>query len=188
MDIETSPVIHYSETMNGESCHITVIPPEDQRKPHQLQSLLDCISIREQVFIEEQQVPRMIEQDGKDNESGHVLMWFQGMPIGTLRFRRTDEGVKLERIALLQRFRGRHLGKLLIREGVRAVRMSGFSETVYLHAQQQASSLYASLGFRETGERTIEADIPHVTMRLEPTYEIPMLEQDPDNPPCTAPS
>ena len=170
--------------MNAESCHITVIPLGDRRKPHELQSLLDCIAIRELVFVEEQHVPLMIEQDGKDNESGHVLMWIKGAPVGTLRFRSTGEGVKLERIAILREFRGKHLGTLLIREGVRAARMSGLSGTIHLHAQQQAASIYASLGFIETGEHTVEADIPHVTMALDAAPEANLLERAPDNVSC----
>ena len=184
MSIESSPHTRYSIDMSSDSCHITVIPLGNQRKPHELQSLLDCIAIREMVFVEEQHVPIMVEQDGKDNESGHVLMWFKGAPVGTLRFRDTNQGVKLERIAILKEFRGRHLGKLLIREGVRAARMNGLSGTIFLHAQQQAAALYASLGFKETGERTIEANISHVTMHLGSAAEATLLEMDPDKTPC----
>lgn len=165
--------------MSPESCHITVIPLAGQRQPHELQSLLDCITIRERVFIEEQHVPLAIEQDGKDNESGHLLLWIQGVPVGTIRFRQTEEGVKLERLAVLKEFRGRHLGKLLVRESLRAVRMSGLTDPVYLHAQLQAAPLYASLGFTETGEKTVEADMPHVTMRINTQAEGSLLDLDP---------
>ncbi|MEA5031061.1 MAG: GNAT family N-acetyltransferase [Sphaerochaeta sp.] len=165
--------------MKQKECHITVIPIEDQRQPFAMQSLLDCIAIREQVFIEEQKVPIGIEQDGKDNESGHVLLWIQGAPVGTLRFRQTEEGVKLERIAVLKPYRGRHLGKLLIREGLRAVRMSGATAQIYLHAQQHAAPFYHSMGFIETGEHTIEAGIPHVTMRIPLEAEDRFIDSDP---------
>lgn len=165
--------------MKQKECHITVIPIENQRQPFAMQSLLDCIAIREQVFIEEQQVPIGIEQDGKDNESGHVLLWIQGTPVGTLRFRQTEEGVKLERIAVLKPYRGRHLGKLLIREGLRAVRMSGATAQIYLHAQQHAAPFYHSMGFIETGEHTIEAGIPHVTMRIPLEAEDRFIDSDP---------
>lgn len=165
--------------MMQKECHITVIPIEKQHQPFALQVLLDCIAIREQVFVEEQQVPISIEQDGKDNESGHVLLWIQGVPVGTLRFRQTTEGMKLERIAVLKPYRGRHLGKLLIREGLRAVRMSGSTDPVYLHAQQHAALFYHSLGFVETGEQTTEAGIPHVTMKIPLEAEDRFIDSDP---------
>jgi predicted GNAT family N-acyltransferase len=172
-------ISHYSDGMNSADCHVVIIPLSDQRKPYELQSLLDCIAIRERVFIEEQQVPQDIEQDGKDSESGHVLLWSEGIPAGTLRFRVTDEGIKMERIAVLPELRGRHLGKLLIREGLRAVRMNGLDQQIYIHAQQQASSFYASLGFEETGEHTVEAGILHTTMCITSEKEHALLETDP---------
>ena len=170
--------------MIQQECHITVIPIGEQRQPFALQSLLDCITIREQVFIKEQQVPISIEQDGKDNESGHVLLWIQEVPVGTLRFRETDEGVKLERIAVLKEYRGRHLGKLLVREGLRAVRMNGLTGSMYLHAQEYAIAFYASLGFTENGERTVEAGIPHVTMQISSETENELIDIDPHDLPC----
>lgn len=170
--------------MSVSECHITVIPFGEQRQPYELQSLLDCLAIREQVFIIEQNVPMSIEQDGKDNESGHVLLWSQDIPVGTLRFRETPEGVKLERIAVLKEFRGQHLGKLLIREGIRAARMIGTTAPIYIHAQEQAAAFYASLGFKETDEHTIEADIPHVTMGISEESEIKLLDTDTHKLPC----
>lgn len=166
--------------MSTTECHITVIPYGELRKPHEMQSLLDCLAIRERVFIEEQKVPMAVEQDGRDNESGHVLLWVQGTPVGTLRFRKTEAGVKLERIAVLREYRGHHFGKLLVREGVRAARMKGSTEPVYLHAQQQTTPFYASMGFVETGERTVEAEIPHVTMTLPSETEERLLTEDVD--------
>ena len=143
--------------MQTPDCHIVIIPTGTQRQPVELQSLLDCITIRERVFVEEQQVPLAIEQDGRDNE----------------------EGIKLERIAILKEFRGRHLGKLLIREGIRAVRMSSLEGPIYIHAQQQAASFYASLGFIENGEHTVEANIDHTTMFISVEQECQLLETDP---------
>ena len=170
--------------MNVSECHITVIPFGKQRQPYELQSLLDCLAIREQVFIIEQKVPMHIEQDGKDNESGHVLLWSQDVPVGTLRFRETPEGVKMERIAVLKEYRGLHLGKLLIREGIRAARMVGTTASIYIHAQEQAAPFYASIGFTATDEHTIEADIPHVTMRISEEAETKLLDTDTHTLPC----
>lgn len=165
--------------MQTTDCHVVIIPQGPQRQPYELQSLLDCIAIREQVFITEQHVPIGIEQDGKDSECGHILLWTEGVPVGTLRFRTTDSGIKLERIAVLKEYRGRHLGKLLIREGIRAVRMNNLEGQIYIHAQEQASSFYASIGFEEIGEHTVEADIPHTTMYIPYEQESRLLDSDP---------
>ena len=159
--------------------HIMILPLGVPRKPYEMQSLIDCMTIRERVFIQEQQVPQEIDQDGKDGESAHVLLWHEDKPIGTLRYRITEEGVKMERIAILKEYRGRHLGRLLIREGLRAIRMNELHQNIYIHAQEHAGPFYTALGFRETGERTVEAGIAHITMRISAEQEQTLLDCDP---------
>ena len=74
-------------------------------------------------------------------------------PCGTARWRRTSNGVKLERFAVLADFRGKGVGKAL----VKAVLDDVFSqqpepiERIYLHAQVTAMPLYAGFGFVSVG-------------------------------------
>lgn len=153
-------------------------PCKEKRKPQEMQILLESLSIREKVFIEEQGVPRNIEQDGRDNESGHVVLWVGDVPAGTSRFRETEEGIKLERLALLPQFRKKHLGRLLLIESIRAIRMASLTKRIYLHAQQQALPFYTASYFEATEEHTVEGGIPHVTMFLPIENEEELLEQD----------
>ncbi len=128
--------------------------------------LLDCLYIREQVFCDEQHVPLSIEQDGKDSECIHILLWVQDLPVGTMRIRTTDSGVKLERIAVLTDYRGLQYGKLMVREGIKTARSTGKIGIIYLHAQKKATGFYENMGFVSTGEDLMEAGIAHVTMLL----------------------
>ncbi|MHC1691422.1 MAG: GNAT family N-acetyltransferase [Sphaerochaetaceae bacterium] len=166
--------------MNNPECHITVIPYGELRQNHERHLLLDCLNIREQVFCEEQGVSYLIDQDGKDNESGHILLWDQDTPIGTLRFRKTGEGLKLERIAVLKPFRGLHYGKALVIAGIQAARNAGNTEPVYLHAQKPACEFYLGMGFTIEGETFMEAEIPHVLMRLSAEAESALLATSTD--------
>ena len=152
--------------MHQTDYHITLIPYGTAMQEQKRQLFLDCLNIREQVFCIEQQVPFTIEQDGKDVESAHVLLWVQDLPVGTLRYRKTDFGLKFERIAILREYRGLHYGKTLLREGIRLAREDGNQSRIYLHSQLSAKEFYAKIGFAPEGNQMIEAGIAHIMMYL----------------------
>ena len=105
--------------------------------------------------------------DGLEDVSDHVIMRKGGRTIGCARIRRTGSSIKLERVALLEEFRGIGLGSMLMRYIVeRAVEMG--SGKIYLHSQCIASNFYARFGFRPEGEIFQEADIDHIMMVYDP--------------------
>ena len=141
---------------------ITVLPISN---PADLQS---AFAIRRQVFVEEQHVDAREEYDEFEESSTHFLARADGTPCGTARWRRTSNGVKLERFAVLADFRGLGVGKAL----VRAVLDDVFSqqpepiERIYLHAQVAAMPLYAGFSFVPVGPMFEEAGIQHYKMVL----------------------
>ena len=147
-------------------CHITVIHTGLAHDADMRQFLLECLNIREQVFCEEQHIEFGIEQDGKDNESGHILLWYQNIPVGTMRYRQTDEGIRLERLSVLSPYRGLQYGKLLIQAGIRAARDEHLEGQIYLHAQVSALPFYHKLGFIDFGDEFSEGGIAHRNMFL----------------------
>ncbi len=130
--------------------------------------LESAFAIRRQVFVEEQQVSAREEYDEFEDSSTHFLARADGSPCGTARWRRTSNGVKLERFAVLAAYRGLGVGKAL----VRAVLDDVFSqqpepiERIYLHAQVTAMPLYAGFGFVPVGPMFEEAGIQHYKMVL----------------------
>jgi predicted GNAT family N-acyltransferase len=128
-----------------------------------------AFSIRRAVFVEEQRVSADEEYDEYESTSTHFLArTSDGTPCGTARWRRTSEGVKMERFAVLRECRGKGVGKAL----VRTVLDSIFSEQpepierIYLHAQVTAMPLYAGFGFVPVGPMFDEAGIQHYKMVL----------------------
>ena len=127
-----------------------------------------AFAIRRQVFVEEQQVSAREEYDEFEENSTHFLARADGTPCGTARWRRTSNGVKLERFAVLAPFRGLGVGKAL----VKAVLDDVFSqqpepiERIYLHAQVTAMPMYAGFGFVSVGPMFEEAGIQHYKMVL----------------------
>ncbi|AEV29198.1 putative acyltransferase [Sphaerochaeta pleomorpha str. Grapes] len=122
--------------------------------------LSECQAIRKTVFIEGQDVAPEIDLDGLDTSCAHLLLLLGEKPAATLRIRKTAEGTKLERVAVLQEFRGHNYGKLLVQCAL------ALSEPpVYIHAQVPSEGFYKNLGFTvEDPTIFYEANIPHRTM------------------------
>lgn len=141
---------------------LTVFPVTDSA------DLDAAYAIRRRVFVEEQHVPAEDEYDEFETTSKHFLARVDGVPAGTARWRRTSNGVKMERFAVLSEFRGAGVGKALVRTVLDSVfsQLPEPIESIYLHAQLTAMPLYAGFGFVPTGPQFDECGILHYKMIL----------------------
>jgi predicted GNAT family N-acyltransferase len=123
-------------------------------------------TIRTEVFVVEQLVDEEEEYDLYEATARHFLAFLEGEPAGTARWRQTEKGFKLERFAVLQRFRGKGIGKALVNAVLSEVipQAKAAGKPIYLHAQVQALPFYAGLGFAPYGELFEEANIVHQAM------------------------
>ena len=128
-------------------------------------ALREAFRIREEVFIGEQDCPPEEEFDGFDEEAVHFIAYFSDEPAGTSRYRITGKGVKLERFAVLQKFRGKGVGKKLMEACLSKVAATFQPGTLlYLHAQLNAMPLYVRYDFQKVGNKFVEAGIEHLEM------------------------
>ena len=111
----------------------------------------------------DQNVPEEIEMDEFDKVAKHVLAYWKKSPVGTARWRYTEQGVKLERFAVLKDYRKMGIGEALVKFILNQVESA---ETVYLNAQESVIQFYKKFSFECIGERFFEADIPHKQMVL----------------------
>ncbi|MFV8782700.1 GNAT family N-acetyltransferase [Microbulbifer sp. SA54] len=116
--------------------------------------------IRQQVFIEEQQVPADLEWDEHETSAQHFLVFHNDKPVGTGRI--TGDG-KIGRMAVLADARGLGAGLQLLQFICHFACVEG-QQSVYLNAQRHAEPFYAKAGFVAEGETFMEAGIPHVRM------------------------
>lgn len=123
----------------------------------------DAFHIRKAVFVEEQGVPLADEFDEHDTYAEHILVYFEGQPVGTGRMRVVDEQVKLERICLLTPYRKYGLGKLIIGTLEQLAREKGMTKAK-LHGQTHAEVFYQKLGYETKSPVFMEDGIPHVLM------------------------
>ncbi|KRA44603.1 acetyltransferase [Pseudoxanthomonas sp. Root630] len=125
-------------------------------------TLDDLRRVRDVVFIEEQGVPRDLEQDALDPLCHHVIARDpHGAPIGTARL---TPDHRIGRMGVLSAWRGRGVGEALLLALLAEARQRQWP-TVSLHAQVDAERFYARHGFLPEGERFVEAGIEHQGMR-----------------------
>lgn len=122
-------------------------------------------SIRDEVFVREQSVPVELEFEN-EGSSVHFLLWVDRRPVGCGRYRRTVDGFKLERIAVLRSDRGKGNGRAIVDGLVEEVRTKG-GTSIYLNSQTSVRGFYERSGFKPVGDEFLEAGIWHIKMVLE---------------------
>ncbi|CAM5203409.1 putative GNAT family N-acyltransferase OS=Ureibacillus acetophenoni OX=614649 GN=SAMN05877842_113120 PE=4 SV=1 [Ureibacillus acetophenoni] len=133
------------------------------------EDLETAFSIRKEVFVKEQGVPLSDEFDQFDHLDStckHILVFYNGQPVGTGRLRIVEEYGKLERICVLQEFRQFGLGKNIVQSLEEIAKTQGVSK-VKLHGQKHAEGFYQKLGYQTASDIFMEDGIPHILMTKE---------------------
>lgn len=115
------------------------------------------------VFVREQGVPREIELDRDDRLAVHFLARLRGKPVGTARVVLRGGTAKIGRMAVLKRYRGKGIGRALLRRALVFASRRG-AHRIFLHAQLPVVGFYEKLGFFAVGPVFEEAGIPHRRM------------------------
>ena len=131
------------------------------KKVTEPEELKTVFAIRREVFVDEQNCPPELEWEN-ENVSHHFLVTLNGEPAGASRWRKTDKGYKLERFAVLKKFRGKGVGQELVKAVL--TDLPADAQYVYLHAQLDAVPLYEKFNFVKTGPQFEEAGIQHFKM------------------------
>jgi len=135
------------------------------------EQLQQCLDIRMEVFVREQQVDASLEVDEFDQSPEactHMLLLVDGQPAATGRMRpyeNANSTMKLQRIAVLKPMRGTGAGKAIVLGLEEQAKKLGFAYTL-LDAQCQAEVFYQKLGYVTISPETfLDAGIPHVRMK-----------------------
>ena len=119
------------------------------------------LSIRRQVFIEGLNIPENIEIDKNEDKAKYVLAKVDGTPAGTARWRKTEEGFKLERFAVLNKFQQMGIGRKMTEFIIKQIPNQ---EKIYLYSQDTAIGFYEKIGFISVESPFEEAGIKHQKM------------------------
>lgn len=126
--------------------------------------LRDAFSIRKKVFVEEQQVPIEIEIDEHEQTAAHFVLYDFEKPAGAGRFRILDGQGKVERICVLQEYRGKGAGIQIMAKIEEYAKKLPVKE-VFLNSQSYAVPFYEKLGYIVTSDEFLDAGIPHRKMK-----------------------
>jgi predicted GNAT family N-acyltransferase len=125
--------------------------------------LEEAFAIRYEVFVNEQNCPPELEIEHNDTTT-HFLATIDNVPAGAARWRKTNHGFKLERFAVLQKYRGMGVAQALVKAVLDDLPKQG--DYIYLHSQSHAAGLYDKLGFEKVGAEFEEAGMKHYKMVL----------------------
>jgi len=143
---------------------IEFIQPPYKTPSKEYRQFQQILAIRKEVFVVGQNVDPAIDQDGKDSELEHFLIMRGKEAAGCLRFRPLDNStVKLERIAILSKFRGLGFGKKLVQAAAAEAGRRNY-RNLTMYAQYYLLDYYGNLGFSAVGEPFYEANIKHIKM------------------------
>lgn len=118
-------------------------------------------SVRSEVFIIEQNIPKELEWDDMDAHCLHAVATnASGVAVGTGRL--LPDG-HIGRMAVRSIARGLGVGGQLLQSLMQAAQHRG-DKRVVLSAQIRAKGFYARYGFTVVGQEYMEAGIPHITM------------------------
>ena len=122
-------------------------------------------NIRCEVFVIGQNCPEDIEWEFEE-ESTHFLVYDNGEAVATARHRKTKNGYKLERFAVLEAERGKNYGNIVLKAILSD--LADFNGLIYMHAQIQVLPFYEKEGFIKEGSLFEEAGIMHYKMIYKP--------------------
>ncbi|MCJ8209975.1 GNAT family N-acetyltransferase [Mucilaginibacter sp. RS28] len=122
-----------------------------------------AFAVRYEVFVEGQGVPVSLEMEF-NGVSTHFLATVDDIPAGAARWRQTENGYKLERFAVLDKYRGQGVAQAMVKAVLADI--PDDDKPVYLNSQLQAVSLYEKFNFEKSGPEFEEAGIRHYKMVL----------------------
>lgn len=125
----------------------------------------DALSIREKVFIKEQNVDVALEIDGEDDQRWHIVGYLNEQPVATSRVYFIKPNVlKIQRVAVSKAVRGQHIGLQLMQNVEKWAIEQGAKELI-LSAQDTVIPFYEKLGFNIANEvGYMDANVPHHDM------------------------
>jgi predicted GNAT family N-acyltransferase len=113
---------------------------------HGFDDMLSVVAIRAAVYMGEQGCPYEEEFDGNDFSGTHMIGRIGATPAGCLRIRYFGEFAKIERVAVLERFRHRGLARRMVSAAASLCAEKGFTQ-LYAHAQKRLLPFWIGLGF-----------------------------------------
>lgn len=122
------------------------------------------LALREEVFIQEQNVPFDDEHDGKDQNATHLISVQGNEVVGVLRILWLEPHAKIGRFAVKKSMRNQGVGSRLFQFALSFIEQQG-QENIMLEAQIDRVAFYEEFGFESYGKEYMDAGIKHLAMK-----------------------
>lgn len=131
-----------------------------------IRELYEILKIRQEVFIVEQACD-YLDADGYDDKAVHIWAEKEGEVLAYCRI--FDSEIKypeasIGRVLTNPKFRKMKLGKNLLEISLNTIETRFRTQSIKISAQDYLLKFYTEFGFRETGVKYLEDNIPHTEM------------------------
>ena len=122
-------------------------------------------AIRKVVFSDEMNIPESCLFDEYDKTCDQFLIKNDETTVGTLRLRKENNAIKLERMAILFKFRRMSFGIKAIKE-VKKYCITESESKLFLDSIYDVKDFYKKCGFTEIGGMFERVGLPHIRMEM----------------------
>ena len=122
--------------------------------------------IRKIVFSDELNIPEACLFDEYDKTCDQFLIKNGEITVGALRLRKENNAIKLERMAILPKFRKMSYGIKAV-DGIKKYCITENESKIFLDSIYNIRDFYKKCGFGEIGTIFERVGLPHIRMELE---------------------
>ena len=122
-------------------------------------------NIRKDIFSDEMGISELEIFDKFDKMSEHFLFTNHNHVIGSVRLRQIGNNMKLERMAIYEKFREQNFGHDAVRQIIDYYKEQKFKKII-LDSIYDVRGFYKKCGFTEVGQIFDRVGLPHITMEL----------------------
>jgi GNAT superfamily N-acetyltransferase len=141
-----------------------------------MEESLQGFAVRAACFIGELDVPYTEEFDGHDFSATHVIAYVGEEPVGTVRLRWFQSFAMPERLCVVQRYRGRDIGNVLI-ERCRMLAERRGCNMLYTQSLPRDLGYFEKQGWRRlVPESADESSVIAVIRPVDPSKPLPNFE------------
>jgi GNAT superfamily N-acetyltransferase len=141
--------------------------PVTIRLAMKMEDSLQAFAIRAACFVGELDVPFSEEFDDHDHGATHVIAYLGDEPVGAVRVRWFKSFAMIDRLAVLQRFRGHDIGQLLL-ERCRTLARSRSCSMLYAQVLPSDSGYWEKQGWRRL--------VPEAQSKAAPSQIVAMIK------------
>ena len=139
-------------------------------KVETLKDLDYCISVRKQVFYDEENAPESLyiaDEKDKDESTLNIVGFVNDVPVTTARFIKIDNTTcKIQRMSVLSKCRNNGYAKELLFFLEGCIKEYGY-KTIELDSSLKAVGFYEKYGYKRTSDIFYEDNRPHIKLKKE---------------------